>query len=133
MFIPFSSMVDCMTKNLVKSASKSITLTNGVDVEDLTPNPFVTLPVIIGTSKNTSVRFYFVEIFVECEITSTIYLADGGPITYIAPEDKDVWFCLCKRTKHRPFCDGSHRDEEIQNTVVEGKIELFEPFEKKKK
>ena len=127
-------MVDYMTKNHVKSASKSITLTNGVDVEDLTLNPFVTLPVIIGTSRNIFVRFYILRRFIKnSKFYFFIWFSDGGPITYIAPEDKDVWFCLCKRTKHRPFCDGSHRDEEIQNTVVEGKIELFEPFEKKKK
>ena len=61
----FPSMVDCMTKNLVKSASKSITLTNGVDVEDLTLNPFVTLPVIIGTSRNIFVRFYILRRFIK--------------------------------------------------------------------
>ena len=65
MFILFSSMVDYMTKNLVKSASKSITLTNGVAVVDLTPNPFVTLPVIIGTSRNILVRFYFAKRFIK--------------------------------------------------------------------
>ena len=52
----------------------------------------------------------------------------GGPITYIAPEDREVWFCMCKRTEHRPFCDGSHRDPEVQNSRIDGKIELFEPF-----
>ena len=57
----------------------------------------------------------------------------GGPITYIAPEDKDVWFCMCKRTQHRPFCDGSHRDPEIQKMRIEGKIDLFEPYSKKNK
>ena len=42
----------------------------------------------------------------------------GGPVTYIAPEDKEVWFCQCKRTKHRPFCDGAHRSEEHTSTPV---------------
>ena len=27
---------------------------------------------------------------------------------YLAKSDKEVWFCGCKRTKHQPFCDGSH-------------------------
>ena len=57
----------------------------------------------------------------------------GGPITYVAPEDKDIWFCMCKTTKNRPFCDGSHRDEEIQKVRIDGKIEMFEPFAKSKK
>ena len=25
----------------------------------------------------------------------------GGPVKYIAPEDREVWFCNCKQTKHR--------------------------------
>ena len=58
----------------------------------------------------------------------------GGPITYIAPEDKDdVWFCMCKRTKHRPFCDGTHRSKEIQDIKMMDKIDLFEPYEKQLK
>lgn len=51
----------------------------------------------------------------------------GGPITYIAPEDRDVWFCNCKRTQHRPFCDGSHRKAEIQETRIDAKFDLWEP------
>ena len=27
----------------------------------------------------------------------------GGPVKYIAPEDREVWFCNCKQTKHRYF------------------------------
>ena len=60
-----------------------------------------------------------------------IFFLVGGPITYIAPEDRDVWFCLCKRTKHRPFCDGSHRNEEVQSVRREGKLDMFEPFPEK--
>ena len=29
-------------------------------------------------------------------------------ITLEAKSDKEIWFCGCKRTKHQPFCDGSH-------------------------
>jgi CDGSH-type Zn-finger protein len=54
----------------------------------------------------------------------------GGYITYIAPEDRDIWFCNCKRTQHRPFCDGSHRNPEIQETRLDAKFELWEPTEK---
>ena len=39
----------------------------------------------------------------------------GGPVRYIAPETKDVWFCNCKQTENRPFCDGSHRKEKSHN------------------
>ena len=55
----------------------------------------------------------------------------GGAITYIAPEDRDVWFCNCKRTQHRPFCDGTHRSSEIQETRLDAKFDLWEPTDKK--
>jgi len=51
----------------------------------------------------------------------------GGPVKYIAPEDREIWFCNCKQTKHRPFCDGSHRDPEIQEMRFDGKHELWDP------
>ena len=54
----------------------------------------------------------------------------GGFITYIAPEDRDVWFCNCKRTQNRPFCDGSHRNSEIQETRLDAKFDLWEPTDK---
>ena len=66
-----------------------------------------------------------------CIKISTFFLfIVGGPITYIAPEDKDIWFCLCKRTKHRPFCDGTHRSEEIQAEKPPGMIEMFDVYKK---
>ena len=55
----------------------------------------------------------------------------GGKISYIAPKSGDIWFCLCKHTKNRPFCDGSHRNEEITSQQILSKLELFEPFPKK--
>jgi CDGSH-type Zn-finger protein len=54
----------------------------------------------------------------------------AGPVKYIAPEDRDVWFCNCKQTKNRPFCDGSHRSEEIQEARIPAKFEMWEPREK---
>jgi len=53
----------------------------------------------------------------------------GGPVRYIAPETKDVWFCNCKQTEHRPFCDGTHRSEEIQGAKADIRTELWEPKE----
>ncbi|QQP35369.1 CDGSH iron sulfur domain-containing protein 3 mitochondrial [Caligus rogercresseyi] len=55
-----------------------------------------------------------------CDVTcksrpwKKLYRESGGPLTYIAPESGNVWFCNCKQTNNAPFCDGSHRDSEIQ-------------------
>jgi len=54
-------------------------------------------------------------------------LIQGGPVKYVAPEDRDVWFCMCKHTSHRPFCDGSHRHPDIQEVKLEGKFNLWDP------
>merc|ERR1719369_1373719 len=54
-------------------------------------------------------------------------IVKGGPIRYIAPKTQDVWFCNCKQTKHRPFCDGSHRSAEVQEHRFEGQRQLWEP------
>lgn len=51
----------------------------------------------------------------------------AGPVKYIAPEDREVWFCNCKQTKHRPFCDGSHRSEEVQEKTIPSKFDIWEP------
>ena len=52
----------------------------------------------------------------------------GGPVKYVAPEDKDIWFCNCKQTKNRPFCDGTHREQWIQDEAIPGKFEeIWEP------
>ena len=34
---------------------------------------------------------------------------------------------MCKQTKHRPFCDGSHRAPEIQEARLDGKPDLWDP------
>jgi len=52
-----------------------------------------------------------------------------GPVRYIAPADGEVWFCNCKQTNNRPFCDGSHKAEDIQEMRLDGKFELWEPKE----
>ena len=51
----------------------------------------------------------------------------AGPVRYIAPEDKEVWFCNCKQTSNRPFCDGTHRTEEVTESRPDGKIDIWEP------
>jgi len=35
----------------------------------------------------------------------------------------EVWFCNCKQTKNRPFCDGSHRNLKEEQR----KADLIEP------
>lgn len=39
------------------------------------------------------------------------------PIVFYAPETKEVWLCNCKQTKNPPFCDGTHRNKEIQSAI----------------
>ena len=34
-------------------------------------------------------------------------MVKGGPVKYIAPEDREVWFCNCKQTKHRYFSNAN--------------------------
>ncbi len=51
----------------------------------------------------------------------------GGPVRYIAPETRDVWFCNCKQTNHRPFCDGTHKTQEVKEANVYGHFDLWEP------
>ena len=38
---------------------------------------------------------------------------------------KCILFCF--KTKHRPFCDGSHRKPEIQEMRFDGKSDLWDP------
>jgi len=51
----------------------------------------------------------------------------GGPVRYIAPETKDIWFCMCKQSENRPFCDGTHRSEEVQSSRIDINSQLWEP------
>jgi len=37
------------------------------------------------------------------------------PEVFEVEEDGKYWLCNCKQTNNRPFCDGSHRIDEIQN------------------
>lgn len=39
------------------------------------------------------------------------------PIRFIPKETKEYVFCNCKQTKNRPFCDGTHKREDIQAAV----------------
>jgi len=64
-----------------------------------------------------------------CECRFLKKVIRGGPVRYIAPEDKEVWFCNCKQTENRPFCDGSHRSQEVQEMRLDYTRELWEPRE----
>ena len=70
-----------------------------------------------------------------CDLTcQNVYMSKvmkGGPVNYIAQESKEVWFCNCKQTSHKPFCDGSHRAEEVQKNRFDGPKQLWEPRAKK--
>lgn len=39
------------------------------------------------------------------------------PIKYTATETKDIWFCNCKQSSTRPFCDGTHKKDEIKSAI----------------
>ena len=72
-----------------------------------------------------------------CDLTcQNIYMKriiKGGPVSYVATKTKDVWFCNCKQTDHRPFCDGTHRNEEIQNMRGDSnRYPVWEPRVKKR-
>jgi len=32
-------------------------------------------------------------------------------------EDKEYWLCNCKQTSNQPFCDGTHKHEDIQSAI----------------
>lgn len=66
-----------------------------------------------------------------CENLNFRKLVKTGPVEYIAPETKEVWFCNCKQTNNRPFCDGSHRSEEVQNHRFDNRPQFWEPRKKK--
>lgn len=36
------------------------------------------------------------------------------PVRFQVEEEKDYYLCNCKQTSNRPFCDGTHKQEEIQ-------------------
>lgn len=39
------------------------------------------------------------------------------PIKVEVAETKEYWLCNCKQTIHRPFCDGTHRQQHIQEAI----------------
>jgi CDGSH-type Zn-finger protein len=40
-------------------------------------------------------------------------IAGREPIAVKVEKDKDYWWCACGRSKHQPFCDGSHKGSEF--------------------
>lgn len=40
------------------------------------------------------------------------------PIRFQVEKDGDYWICMCRQTKHRPFCDGTHKEPHIQEKNV---------------
>ena len=67
-----------------------------------------------------------------CQNMNMAKLVKTGPVEYVAPETKDVWFCNCKQTSNRPFCDGTHRSQEVQEYRFDHKPNFWEPRIKKK-
>ena len=39
------------------------------------------------------------------------------PHRFRVEETKEYWLCNCKQTDNPPFCDGSHKDPDIQTSV----------------
>ncbi|MCP9258267.1 CDGSH iron-sulfur domain-containing protein 3, mitochondrial [Dirofilaria immitis] len=57
-------------------------------------------------------RYYFVFMLPLCDGSHLHYYIPTNlkPVRFIPDKDMEVWFCNCKQTKTRPFCDGSHRE-----------------------
>lgn len=36
------------------------------------------------------------------------------PVTFEVEKNGTYWMCNCKQTGNRPFCDGTHRSDDIQ-------------------
>lgn len=39
------------------------------------------------------------------------------PVKFKVPEDGEYWICNCKQTNNRPFCDGTHKQQAIQDAI----------------
>ena len=67
-----------------------------------------------------------------CQNLSNRKILKGCSVHYIAPKSQEVWLCNCKQTSHPPFCDGTHRGEEVQTHRFDGNRQLWEPRKKTK-
>jgi CDGSH-type Zn-finger protein len=48
-------------------------------------------------------------------------IAQKGPYEVNVKEGRNYWWCACGRSKHQPFCDGSHQGtglEPVQFTAA---------------
>ena len=66
----------------------------------------------------TSINFHsFVHLQPMCDGTHQkhYYPITMKPLRFKVAETNEYWLCCCKQTKNRPFCDGSHRDPQIQD------------------
>ena len=39
------------------------------------------------------------------------------PHRFVVEETKDYWLCNCKQTGNAPFCDGTHKRQDIQDAI----------------
>lgn len=37
------------------------------------------------------------------------------PVRFQVAESKEYWICNCKQTQNRPFCDGTHKSQLVQD------------------
>lgn len=56
--------------------------------------------------------------FISDQLDSAKRICSLRPIHFMVEKDGDYWLCNCKQTKHRPFCDGTHKEDFVQEVFV---------------